>query len=215
MTILITPKGDHEMKAQVLCIIRPHHSQIFLPKISSKCEHSTLLCINQTRHDQIFSPKIRIKGEHSRYGNIFIPSYDKSDLMNSIMLLIILEDVHETKSTVSWIKQTCHGQNLSPKICNRGEHSIFDNRFVFMIQRNGNSSDLMTSIMLLITPEGVMVQTKCTISCIIQTRHCRIFSPKICNRGEHSRYNDQFNSRSNKPGNSSDLLNSIVLLINL
>ena len=113
-----------------------------------------LLRNNQTRHDQNFSPKVRIKGEHSRYDNIFIPSYNKSDLMNSIMLLTTSEDVHETKSTASWINQTCHSQILEPKICNRGEHSIFDHRFIFMIQRNGNSSDLMTSIMLLITPEG-------------------------------------------------------------
>lgn len=57
-----------------------------------------LLCSDQTRHDQIFSPKIRIKGEHSGYDNIFIPSYNKSDLMNSIMLLITPEDAHETRA---------------------------------------------------------------------------------------------------------------------
>jgi hypothetical protein len=41
ITILITPKGDHEMKAKVLCIVRPRHSQI-LPKISSRGEHSKI-----------------------------------------------------------------------------------------------------------------------------------------------------------------------------
>ena len=74
-----------------------------------------LLRNNQTRHDQNFSPKVRIKGEHSRYDNIFIPSYNKSDLMNSIMLLITPEDVHETKSTASWINQNMPQQNLGAK----------------------------------------------------------------------------------------------------
>lgn len=74
-----------------------------------------LLCVDQTRHDQIFSPKNRIMGEHSRYDNIFIPSYNKSDLMNSIMLLITPEDAYETRAQYRGLIKHATAKSCSQK----------------------------------------------------------------------------------------------------